>query len=207
MVTEPTVFVVDDDPDVRESLSLLLKSVGLNAETFADAQGFLEGYRAARAGCLIVDVRMPGMSGLELQQTLTQQDICLPVIVITAHGDVPMAIRAMKAGAVDFIEKPYSSQTLLEQVHKALARDAEARRLQNQRQAIAALLARLTSREHEVLERVVAGQYNKVIAAELGISLPTVEARRKRIMEKLEARSFADLVHMVASHKANTGKP
>lgn len=207
MATESTVFVVDDDPDVRESLSLLLKSVGLNTETFADAQGFLDSYRAERPGCLIVDVRMPGMSGLELQQTLTQQDICLPVIVITGHGDVPMAIRAMKAGAVDFIEKPYASQALLEQVHKALVRDAEARRLQNQRHAIAARLARLTSREHEVLERVVAGQYNKVIAAELDISLPTVEARRKRIMEKLEVRSFADLVHMVASHKANTGKP
>lgn len=207
MVAEPTVFVVDDDPDVCESLSLLLKSVGLNTETFTNAQSFLDSYRPERPGCLIVDVRMPGMSGLELQQTLTQQDICLPVIVITAHGDVPMAIRAMKAGAIDFIEKPYSSQALLEQVHKALAKDAEARRLHSQRDAIAALLARLTSREYEVLERVVAGKYNKVIAAELDISVPTVEARRKRIMEKLEAKSFADLVRILASHKANKGKP
>lgn len=207
MTTEPVVFVVDDDPDVCESLSLLLKSVGLKTQTFANAHSFLDGYPPERAGCLVVDVRMPGMSGLELQQTLIQQDICLPVIVITAHGDVPMAIRAMKAGAIDFIEKPYSSQTLLEQVHKALTKDAEARRVQSQRKAVAARLALLTSREYEVLERAVAGQYNKVIAAELGISLPTVEARRKRIMEKLQAKSFADLVRILASHKANKGKP
>ena len=204
---QPTVFLVDDDEAIRDSLSFLLQSVGIPCETFASARDFLNAYNDDRPGCLVLDVRMPGMSGLELQETLSRRDIRLPIIIISGHGDVPMAVRAMKAGAIDFIEKPFSGQTLLKHIRQALAQDLRNRRNQERYYAVAGRLALLSPREREVMERVVTGQYNKVIAAELGISISTVEAHRKNMMEKLQAESLTDLIRMLAYHQKHTGKP
>ncbi|HHW77754.1 MAG TPA: response regulator transcription factor [Xanthomonadaceae bacterium] len=194
----PAVFLIDDDQAVRDAVGLLLQTSGLAVETFASAAGFLESGAAQQPGCLVLDVRMPGMSGLDLQKKLREQGCRIPIIFMTGHGDVPMAIRAMKAGAFDFIEKPFQGQTLLARVHEALALDARERRRQGRREEVAARMALLSPREREVLERVAAGQYNKVIAAELGISLSTVEIHRKRVMEKLRAESLSDLIRMLA---------
>ncbi|MCB1823225.1 MAG: response regulator transcription factor [Candidatus Competibacteraceae bacterium] len=194
----PTVFLIDDDQAVRDAVGLLLGATGLNVESFASAADFLKSDGFRRPGCLLLDVRMPGMSGLDLQKQLQDQGHRLPIIFMTGHGDVPMATRAMKAGAFDFIEKPFQGQTLLARVREALERDARELRRQAQRNEAAARLARLSPREREVLERVAAGQYNKVIAAELGISLSTVEIHRKRVMEKLEADSLSDLIRTLA---------
>lgn len=196
--TAPTVFLVDDDQAVRDAVGLLLRTTGLNVEAFANAADFLASDRVRRPGCLLLDVRMPGMSGLDLQKQLREQGHRIPIIFMTGHGDVPMATRAMKAGAFDFIEKPFQGQTLLARVREALERDARERRRQAQRNEAAARLARLSPREREVLERVAAGQYNKVIAAELGISLSTVEIHRKRVMDKLGADSLSDLIRTLA---------
>ncbi len=194
----PTVFLIDDDQAVRDAVGLLLRATGLNVESFASATDFLKSDGIHRPSCLLLDVRMPGMSGLDLQQQLQDQGHRIPIIFMTGHGDVPMATRAMKAGAFDFIEKPFQGQTLLARVREALERDARELRRQAQRSEAAARLARLSPREREVLERVAAGQYNKVIAAELGISLSTVEIHRKRVMEKLEADSLSDLIRTLA---------
>lgn len=191
-----TVYVVDDDYDVRESLSMLLRSMGLRAAAFASAGEFLGAAGADPEGCLVADVRMPGMSGLELQEELARRGVLLPVIVITGHADVPMAVTAMKGGAVDFLEKPFSDQTLLDRVHGALRLDAERRTRRATAGDLGARLARLTPRERQVLERVVAGKPNKVIARELGLSTRTVEIHRARVMEKMQARSLADLVRL-----------
>lgn len=193
---EPTVLVVEDDPAMCNALSRLIKAAGLQVETFANAQSFLDACPPPRPGCLILDVRLPGMSGLELQKNLVERGTHLPVIVITGHGDIPMAIRAMKAGALDFFEKPFNSQALLERVRQALALNSQAYRQHIQLEAIAARMALLSPREKEVLERVVAGKLNKEIAQELDISISTVEAHRKRIMEKLQAQSLSGLVRM-----------
>lgn len=202
MPAEPTVFVIDDDQAMRDALSLLLKAGNLQAEIFPDAKSFLETYSTDRPGCLLLDVRMPGMSGLELQEKLIKSGICLPIILITGHGDVAMAVRAMKAGALDFIEKPFSSKHLLERIQEALAKDVYIRRCQAQHAAIASRVTLLSPREFQVLERVVAGYYNKIIAMELGIGISTVEAHRKRVMEKLQAESLTDLVRIMASYRA-----
>lgn len=194
----PTVFLIDDDQAVRDAVGLLLRATGLIVESFASATDFLKSDGIRRPGCLLLDVRMPGMSGLDLQKQLQDQGHRIPIIFMTGHGDVPMATRAMKAGAFDFIEKPFQGQTLLARVREALERDARELRRQAQRSEAAARLARLSPREREVLERVAAGQYNKVIAAELGISLSTVEIHRKRVMEKLEADSLSDLIRTLA---------
>lgn len=204
---EPAIFVVDDDQAVRDAIHLLLTGAGFKTKIFANAKEFLAGYQPEQPGCLLLDVRMPGMSGLELQETLNQRDIRLPIIIISGHGDVPMAVRAMKAGAMDFIEKPFSGQTLLEHIRQALAQDFKNRRHQDRYQAIAARIALLSPREREVMERVAVGQYNKVIAAELDISVSTVEAHRKNMMEKLHAESLTDLICMLAYHQRHTGKP
>jgi RNA polymerase sigma factor (sigma-70 family) len=196
MPPETTVYIVDDDEAVRDSLRLLLQSVGLRAQTYASAQQFLDAYRPPAPGCLLVDVRMPGMSGLELQERLAEKKIPLPVIIITGHGQIAMAVRAMKAGAVDFIQKPFDNEALLEVIHKTLARAADRQRQQARIADNAARLATLTPREREVMERLVAGKSNKVIAADLGISTRTVEVHRARIMEKLEAKSLADVVRI-----------
>jgi len=194
----PTVFLTDDDPAIRDSVGLLLRANGLAVETFASAVDFLESNAVQRPGCLLLDVRMPGMSGLDLQKRLQEMSCRTPIIFMTGHGDVPMAIRAMKAGAFDFVEKPFQAQALLDRLQEALALDAQERRRQARRNEVAARMALLSPREREVMERVVAGQYNKVIAAELGISISTVEIHRKRVMEKLQAASLSDLIQILA---------
>ena len=196
MNNKPTVFVVDDDQAMRNSLKWLIESVAMQVETFDSADAFIRSYYPGRSGCLLLDVRMPGMSGLELQEYLTEQRVSIPVIIITGHGDVPMAIRAMKAGAVDFIEKPFNDELLLESIRHALLKDEEQRDKQRQRAEIATRLARLTPREHEVMAMVTGGKANKEIAANLGVSAKTVEAHRARVMEKMQAHSLADLVRM-----------
>jgi FixJ family two-component response regulator len=194
----PTVFLTDDDPAIRDAVGLLLRANGLAVETFASAVDFLESDAVQRPGCLLLDVRMPGMSGLDLQKRLQEMSCRTPIIFMTGHGDVPMAIRAMKAGAFDFVEKPFQAQALLDRLHEALALDAQERRRQARRNEVAARMALLSPREREVMERVVAGQYNKVIAADLGISISTVEIHRKRVMEKLQAASLSEMIQMLA---------
>jgi len=194
---EPVVYVVDDDEAMRSSLKWLIESVGLRVETFGSADEFLSCYYPGRAGCLLLDVRMPGMSGLDLQEYLTNRHIQLPVIIITGHGDVPLAVRAMKSGARDFIEKPFNDEALLDAIRHALALAAEQRSVQARQAEIATRLALLTPREHEVMEMVADGRSNKEIANTLGVSAKTVEAHRARVMEKMEARSLAELVRMV----------
>lgn len=196
MSKRATVFVVDDDQAMRNSLKWLIESVSLQVETFDSANAFIQSYYPGRSGCLLLDVRMPGMSGLELQEYLKVNQISIPVIIITGHGDVPMAVRAMKAGAVDFIEKPFNDELLLESIRHAMALDAKQRNSQSQRAEIATRLARLTPREHEVMVKVTNGKANKDIATSLGVSSKTVEAHRARVMEKMEAESLAELVRM-----------
>ncbi|WP_457674556.1 response regulator transcription factor [Thiolapillus sp.] len=198
-----TVFIVDDDQEVRQALALLMESVGLQVETFESGNDFLQQFDPEQPGCLILDVRMPGMSGLELQARLAAEAIHPPVIIITGHGDVPMAVRAVQAGAVDFIEKPFNDQALLDSVHRALDLDARKRGRASKLAEIRARLATLTPREQEVMKMVVAGKRNKVIALELSVSQSTVEAHRARVMDKMEARSLSDLMRMVLSVEDN----
>jgi len=194
MNNEPTVFIVDDDNEVRAAIGLLMDSVGLPNETFDSAWTYLARFDPARPGCLILDVRMRQMSGLELQQRLAEEPIHPPVIIITGHGDVPMAVRAVKNGAVDFIEKPFNDQALLDAVHRAIEIDAEQRGHALEVASVQERMERLTKREREVLDQIVAGKRNKVIAADLGISQSTVEAHRAKVMEKLEVRSLSELM-------------
>ena len=194
--TEPVVHIVDDDEAVRDSLRLLLYSVGIETVTYGSAADFLARCDCDRPGCLIVDVRMPGMSGLDLQKELAHRHVPLPVIVITAHGDTPMAVGALKAGAFDFIEKPYDDQNLIDSVLHAIDRGS---RLWRDHERIAKARTdyeSLTAREREVMALVVAGESSKSIAGHLGISPRTVEIHRARIMEKVNARGLADLVRM-----------
>ncbi|HSK38543.1 MAG TPA: response regulator FixJ [Arenibaculum sp.] len=195
MTTEPTVFIVDDDEAVRDSLDMLLEASGFTVETFASPTDFLASDAPQRPGCLIVDIRMPEMSGLEVQEQLNQAGHTLPVIVITGHGDVPLAVRAMKSGAVDFVEKPFDEETILNAVRNAL----ESMRPRGTPACPPELLSRLavlTPREREVLEGLVAGRPNKVIAHDLSISPRTVEIHRARVMEKMRADSLPHLVRM-----------
>jgi two-component system, LuxR family, response regulator FixJ len=193
----PWVYVVDDDEAVRDSLGMLLKSVGLSCEEYASAADFLDAYDPGRHSCLVADIRMPGLSGLELQQRLNERHAEIPVIFITGHGDVPMAVNAMKAGAVDFIQKPFRDQDLIDRIHTALAQDRERRSEREELRLIRKRLETLTPRETEVMDRVVRGQANKVIALDLGVSQRTVELHRARVMRKLGMRSLADLVRVV----------
>lgn len=197
MQPSPTVFIVDDDDAVRDSLSWLMKSVGLSVEALASAQAFLETYHPERPGCLLLDIRMPGLSGLDLQEKLQEKGVLLPVIFISGHADVPMAVRALKAGAFDFIEKPFNDQLLLECVQRAIEHDLAQRRQFAEREDIVARLAQLTPREGQVLELVIQGAPNKIISRELGVSLKTVEAHRARVMDKLKAGSATELVRLV----------
>ncbi len=194
---KPTVFVVDDDPAVRDSLRWLLASVDLDVETYASAPEFLDAYDPDKPGCVLVDVRMPGMSGLELQEELASRSTKLPVIIITGHSDVQMAVRAMKGGAFDFIEKPFNDQALLDLVQKALERNRETIEAQVEHEHIQRRFDLLSPRERQVLDLIVSGEPNKRIAFNLGLSEKTVEAHRARVMEKTEAGSLADLVKMV----------
>ncbi len=197
MSLEITVFVVDDDQAVRDSLALLVQSVGMDVETFASARDFLDAYRPDRRGCLITDIRMPGMSGLELQEQLSADGHHIPVIVLTGFGDVPTAGRALKGGAVDFVQKPFNPQALLDLVQQAIVRDGEIREDAAREAELAQRMALLTPREQEVMALVVAGKANKVIAIDLSISERTVELHRARIMKKMQARSLAELMRMV----------
>ena len=196
MSSEPTVFVVDDDQAMRNSLKWLIESVGMQVKTYSSADDFLSDFYPGRAGCLLLDVRMPGMSGLELQALLAREDARLPVIIITGHGDIGMAVKAMKSGAVDFIEKPFHDEELLSSIRSALDFDEKERRNRSQRIQIAARMEELTPREHEVMEMVTEGLANKEIAAALGVSSKTVEAHRARVMDKMRASSLAELVRM-----------
>lgn len=190
------VFVIDDDEAMRSSLQWLIESDGLQVETFDSAQNFLDNYYPGQAGCLLLDVRMPGMSGLELQAQLEEREITAPVIIITGHGDVSMAVKAMKAGAYDFIEKPFDDDVLLKAIKRALTLDAAQRESRATKAEVVARMAQLTRREHEVMEMVTAGMSNKEIASRLDVSAKTIEAHRARVMEKMEARSLAELVRM-----------
>lgn len=191
-----TVFVVDDDKAVRKSLSFLLKAAGHTTETFPSAASFLEAYDPSRRGCLLLDVRMPQMTGLELQQELNARDWHIPAIFITGHGTVPMAIAAMKAGAFDFIEKPLRDDVLLESVDRALAWEESTRTEHLELATLKSRAALLTEREKEVLGLVAAGEPNKAIARRLGISFRTVELHRSHILEKMQARTVAQLIRM-----------
>lgn len=196
---DPCVFLVDDDPAVRSSVTLLLTSMGHPVDSFESAQQFLEAYRDDRPGCLLVDVRMPGLSGLELQGRLKAVGITLPVIVITGYGDIPMAVRAMQAGAVTFLEKPFREQELWENVQRAIELDTEQRRRATHRAEWQQRLGHLTLAERQVLDRVVAGHPNKQIAAELGVSQRTVEVRRANVMRKMQVSSVVELARAIES--------
>jgi FixJ family two-component response regulator len=192
-----SVFVVDDDDAVRDSLRLLLKSAGMACEVFASAQEFLSTYEPSRPGCLVLDVRMPGMSGLEMQHELNLRGAMIPVIFITGHGDIPMAVEAMQHGAFDFLQKPFRDQELLDRVQRALTRDLENRIRLRQTDRIRDRLATLSPREREVLELVTQGKANKMVAGDLGVSQRTVEIHRAHVMQKMEAGSLAELVRMM----------
>ncbi|KAF0164557.1 MAG: response regulator [Rhodocyclaceae bacterium] len=200
-MSEPTVFIVDDDEVVARSLRWLIETVKLKVETFSSAQRFLDGYDSSKPGCLVLDVRMPGMSGLDLQERLAAQRIHVPIIFITGHGDVQMAVRAVQSGAFDFVEKPFNDQDLLDRIQKAIVFDAGQRGKNMQRVQLRSLFASLTPREREVLDLVVEGMSNKAIANSLGLSAKTVEVHRAKVMEKMHARSVADLVKMAMQNQ------
>lgn len=193
---EPMVHIVDDDEGIRESLKALLSSVGLTARTYTSAKDFLRVATPQMCGCLVVDVRMPEMGGLELQQILNERGIRLPMIVVTGHGDVPMAVRAMKAGAKDFLLKPFNEQELLERIQAYVKNHASAHQQEKARIEAANRFSDLTGREHEVLARLMAGQNGKAIAHDLGISEKTVDVHRFNIMHKASVRSLAELIHL-----------
>jgi len=191
-----TVYIVDDDQAIRHAMELLMRSVGLDYEIFHSADDFLSGHTNERAGCLVLDIRMPGMGGLELQEQLNDLGSTLPIIFITGHGDVPMAVEAMQKGAVDFIQKPFRDQELLDRIGEALKTDQERRSEREEKAEVRERIGKLTNREQQVLDLVVTGKPNKVIAYELGVSQRTVEIHRARVMEKMQAKSLADLVRM-----------
>lgn len=192
----PTVYVVDDDASIRELLSWLMKNSGIQVATFANAHSFLKAYHAEAPGCLVVDLYMPGMSGLELQDYLISHDIVIPVIFLSARADISKAVAAVKHGAVDFIEKPFDYKRIVALVQECLSRDQQARGARGNLDAKRARLALLSPREREVLSRVVAGKINRVIALELFVGVKTVEAHRSKIMEKLDVHSLAELVQI-----------
>ncbi len=194
---EQTVFVVDDEASVRDSLRWLLESIRLRVETFDSAESFLQALRPEHSGCIVLDVRMPGLSGPELMERLARSGISLPIIFLSAHGDVPLAVRAMKAGAFDFMQKPYNGQQFIERVHQALKQDAQNRGERQRHDHLATSLARLTVREKQILDRVVGGKSNKLIARELNLSHKTVEAHRSRLMHKMGVANFAELLQLV----------
>jgi len=195
MKTKPvTVYIIDDEQDVREGLQMLLKSIGLTVETFSSANDFLDQYQLEWPGCILVDIRMPGMSGIELQKKLNAMGAPIPVIVISGHADVPTAVRVIQEGAVDLLEKPISEQQLLDKVQSALNNESELRQGYIEKKKIQSCYDKLTPREKEIMGEVTVGKMNKVIAYELDITTRTVELHRAHVMEKMQARSLADLV-------------
>lgn len=206
MSDEFTVFVVDDDEPVRDAIGMLLDTVGLEYQTFGSAQEFLDAYDSARRGALVLDIRMPGMSGLDLQERLIEMGASIPIVFITGHGDVPMAVEAMKRGAVDFIRKPFRDEELLKRINEALELGEEKLKQSEGLQEARAKVESLTPRETEVFGRVASGQANKVIAIELGISERTVEIHRSQAMHKTGSRTLADLVRLkLLLDQANAG--
>lgn len=193
---DPVVWVVDDDEAMRSSLKWLIESVGMRVESFSSASAFLDRHYPGRFGCLLLDVRMPGISGLELLDLLRKDQMLPPTIIITGHGDVPMAVRAMKAGAVDFIEKPFNDEVLLDSIRRAVMAEEKRRISRSEAARIRDRVTYLTPRENEVMQMVTKGQSNKEIANSLGVSAKTIEAHRARVMEKMQADSLAELVRM-----------
>jgi two-component system response regulator FixJ len=203
----PTVYIVDDDSGVRSSIRVLMKSVGLPAMPYASAREFLDAYHPNSPGCLVLDIRMPGMNGLELQELLNGKGAVIPVIFITGHGDIPMAVEAMRHGAFDFLQKPFRDQDLIDRIQQALARDTETRQSLREHGRIRTRIASLTPREREVLDLLTSGKANKMMAQDLGLSQRTVEIHRAHVMEKMEAKSVAQLVRMVMDleHRGGPG--
>ena len=209
---EPTVFIVDDDSSVREGVADLLRSVGLKVEAFASPQEFLDSGRHDTPGCLILDMRLPGPSGLEFQRVLASSDIQLPIIFISAHGDIPMSVRAIKSGAIEFLTKPLHEQQLLDAVHAGIQQDRARRQEASGLAELRLRFEALTAREREILGLVVSGQPNKQIAADLGLSEMTVKVHRSQVMHKMQAKSVIDLVRMadklgLSSGQAQSSKP
>ena len=200
MTTDATVFVVDDDDGVRQAVGFLLRAASLNVQLFDSAVEFLDTYEPDSPGCLVLDLQMPGMDGLSLQAALQDRNIQLPIVFLTGHGDVPAAVQAIQGGAVDFLEKPFDSDRLLDCINRALEADLEAREHTRQVEKVQEKLSLLTGREREVFDCVVAGKANKVIAIDLGISERTVEIHRSRVMRKMGARNLADLMRFVDAH-------
>jgi FixJ family two-component response regulator len=200
----PTVFIIDDDAGVRASIQDLVESVNLRAESFATAQGFLSGERRDGPSCLVLDVRLPDTSGLDLQQELSRAGVSIPIIFITGHADIPMTVKAMKSGAVEFLTKPFREQDLLDVIHRALKRDREIREKQKQLAELQKRHSTLSARECEVMSLVVSGLLNKQIAAKLGASETTVKIHRGRVMQKMQAESLPDLVRMADRLKSPT---
>jgi FixJ family two-component response regulator len=196
MNAEPTVFIVDDDPAFLESLAVLVGSMGLNTKTFSSPEEYLQQFDPAAPGCLVLDVRMPKISGLALQERLTQLPLRPPIIIMTGHAEVPTALRAMRQGAVDFLQKTFSEDELYEAIQRALAQDVEFRSAHARRDALNARFSQLSAAEMQVLQQVLMGEANKRIASKLGISRRTVEDRRARLMQKLEVETLADLVRL-----------
>ena len=194
---KPIVMVVDDDSGVRNAMRALLKSVGLESALYASAQEFLAAYQPAQPGVLVLDIRMPGMSGLELQQQLSLSGAVIPVIFMTGHGDIPMAVEAMQHGAFDFLQKPFRDQDLLDRIQRAIIKDGELRASLGEHSRIRTHLDTLTAREREVLDLLTQGKQNKAIAQDLGVSPRTIEIHRARVMEKMNAHSVAELVRMM----------
>jgi len=203
---EPIVFVVDDDASVRDSLRRLITSVGLKVEVFPNARAFLTGLRSDTPGCLVLDVRLPGLSGLDLQRELAESDAALPIIFLTGHGDIPMSVQAMKAGAVEFLTKPFRQQDLLDAIRGALERDRTMRTERRERAELRGRYASLTPRERDVMGRVVAGLLNKQIASELGTSEATVKEQRGHVMTKMRATSVAELVRIASRLGISVGE-
>ena len=197
MKKNPVIIVVDDDSGVRNAMRSLLKSVGLESALYGSAQEFLAAYQPAQPGVLVLDIRMPGMSGLELQQQLNLRGAVIPVIFMTGHGDIPMAVEAMQHGAFDFLQKPFRDQDLLDRIQRAIIKDTEQRQSLGEHERIKAHLETLTAREREVLDLMTQGKQNKMIAQDLGVSPRTVEIHRARVMEKMDAQSVAQLVRMM----------
>jgi RNA polymerase sigma factor (sigma-70 family) len=198
---KPLIMVVDDDSGVRNAMRILLKSVGMESALYASAQDFLAAYQPSQPGCLVLDIRMPGMSGLELQQQLNLRGAVLPVIFMTGHGDIPMAVEAMQHGAFDFLQKPFRDQDLLDRIQKALVKDTERREALGEHSRIRSHLETLTAREREVLDLMTQGKQNKAIAQDLGVSPRTIEIHRARVLEKMNAQSVAELVRMMLDLK------